>query len=242
MAGQGSKLVLVSPEQQKAGVKAAAFFVERKGVKVDSAAYRVHVATLQAFQRAGSNLPQFATLVGATSQNPRTGKIGAHGNLQRPWRFAEYTRKADDGGAAPDIQEKLSAGYGMTDGELSRMLSGVKPELVKAGILTDKGRKPQTDAARAAANAERTAKRIKADEIKGRKGTTGSISDIPAHNAWTLLQAAYKGITGEKLTALYKATGTAPAITGTDAPAPATRNMGGRRQGTAAEKLATQAG
>lgn len=228
---EGSRMVLVTPDDVTAVKAACAYSAGETGITVNGAGILANLAVYQEKQAAGWTVVQFAT-VGERTVTSAKGKVTAHGNVSRDWRHAKYLRAAatltDTVGAT--IRETLQEAAGKTDKVRGKMLRAAQEALIEAGALTGKSKTGESHATRAAKAAMRAVKRFKVWENKGIPATAGATSDVPAHNVRDLVTAAWDGATVETLATMYRenkpdkpvAVETPDVVTGAASPVPAT--------------------
>lgn len=188
-------IIPLSQEQDRRNAKAAAFLESELGVKVDAKRIGEHIETLIQCISDGWSLAQFALRYGTVRQTAK-GKTVPGGHIQRRWRLADYLHATV---ANEEFHNKLRAGLGMTSPAAAALCSTLKPELIKLGLVSGKGRTADSTVKRAAQALHRAAKRIKAWEVKGIKATAGATADVPPFAAVAGMRLALDGATVETL-------------------------------------------
>lgn len=197
------QLIRLTEKEEKAGQAAADYLDSDKGVKVDAAAVKRHCETLLEFKLThGFNANSFADAFGRAGKNAK-GKPIASSNMRNRWRLAEYLH-ATTGHA---LYDRVKEACGMTADAARKQCTALKPLLVEAGLVTDRGRKEETHAVASAKAVHKAVKRFKEWASTGIKATTRQPAR-PAFNAEHLFGLAWGGAAPEKLTQEYRTEGT----------------------------------
>ena len=193
MAGQS--VLFLTPDDMARWQSAADRIVSRGSVTIDAAAVKADTDVLVSAMTQGANRMTFAIRTGKVTKS-KSGKVNAHGNLTRAWRFAEYVKAAANDAA---LAARLDAGYSMTDADPSKLCQEVKPALVAAGLIEERKRAVTSMADRAVGAVTRTVKRIIGWRTKGIKATVGATGDVPPFPSDVVLAGIVAGESAETL-------------------------------------------